>query len=131
MAVSDFLADGITRIRNAQNAKHDNVKLPVSGTLISILEILKKEGFIETFSIIEDGNKRTADVALKYHNNKPVIRGITRISKPGRRVYHNVSSLETTRNNIGITIYSTPKGVITDKEARFQHVGGEILFKVW
>ncbi len=131
MAVSDFLADGITRIRNAQNAKHDNVKLPVSGTLISILEILKKEGFIETFSLIEDGNKRFADVMLKYHNNKPVIRGITRISKPGRRIYHNVNSLETTRNNIGITIYSTPKGVITDKEARFQHVGGEILFKVW
>lgn len=131
MAMSDVISDALTRLRNAQGAKHDTVLLNLNGTVRSILGILQSEGFIDSFSFKEEKGRNQADVTLRYYQNKPVIRGIERVSKPGRRIYHKADKLVATRNNIGISIYSTPKGVLTDKEARVHGVGGEFLCRVW
>ncbi|MDH5720367.1 MAG: 30S ribosomal protein S8 [Spirochaetia bacterium] len=131
MSVSDTIADSLTRIRNAQNAGHEKVSIPASNVLESIVKILKNEGFIAGFNKIKLDNKNMINIELKYYEGRPVITQINRISKPGRRVYTSWKNIRPMMNNIGINILSTPKGVITGKEAKMQNVGGEHLCEVW
>lgn len=131
MSVSDFVADSLTKIRNAQRAGHEHVELHMSNMIEAILTILKEEGFIETFYPYSENTKQMAKVELRYHKGSPVIRGIERVSKPGRRVYVKWEDIRPTLNNIGLGIISTPKGVISGKTAKYLHVGGEFICKVW
>ena len=133
MTMSDPVADMLTRIRNANTAKHDTVEIPVSKMKVSIAEILLKEGYIKNFEIIEDGNFKNIRVAMKYgkDKNQKIITGLKRISKPGLRVYANAENLPKVLGGLGVAIISTNKGVITDKEARELNVGGEVLAFVW
>ncbi len=133
MAMSDPIADMLTRIRNANTAKHDTVDVPASKMKISIAEILLKEGYIKAFDIVDDGNFKTIHITLKYgaNKNEKIITGLKRISKPGLRVYASKEDLPKVLGGLGIAIISTNKGVLTDKEARKQNVGGEVLAYVW
>ncbi len=133
MAMSDPIADMLTRIRNANTAKHDTVDIPSSKMKLAIAEILFNEGYIKKYDIIEDGNFKTIRVALKYGQNKneKIITGLKRISKPGLRVYAGKDELPKVLGGLGIAIISTNKGILTDKEARKQHVGGEVLAFIW
>ena len=133
MVTSDPIADMLTRIRNANTAKHDTVDVPSSKIKVAIAEILLNEGFIEKYDIVEDGNFKTMHITLKYgvDKNEKVITGIKRISKPGLRVYANKEELPQVLGGLGIAIISTNQGVITDKEARKLNVGGEVLAFVW
>lgn len=131
MSVSDPIADTLTKIRNAQRAGHEVVELRMSKLIESILGILKEEGFIEAYYPYSEGARQMAKVELRYHEGLPVIRGIERVSKPGRRVYVKWQAIRPTLNNIGLSIISTPKGVISGKTAKYQHVGGEYICKVW
>ncbi len=133
MAMSDPIADMLTRIRNANTAKHDTVDIPSSKMKVSIAEILLNEGYIKAYDIIEDGNFKTIRITLKYgaDKNEKIITGLKRISKPGLRVYASKEDLPKVLGGLGIAIISTNKGVLTDKEARKQNVGGEVLAYVW
>ena len=133
MMTSDPIADMLTRIRNANTAKHDTVDIPASKIKVAIAGILVDEGFIEKYDIVEDGKIKTIHVTLKYgaDKNEKVITGIKRISKPGLRVYANKEELPKVLGGLGVAIISTNKGVITDKEARKLGVGGEVLCFVW
>ena len=131
MNLTDPIADMLTRIRNANSAKHVSVKIPFSKMKEGIANILKNEGYIKDFEIKEDGSKKDVIVALKYVDGENVIKGLKRISKPGRRVYSGVEDLPKVLGGLGIAIVSTPKGVITDKECRKHSVGGEVLCYVW
>ena len=133
MTMSDPIADMLTRIRNANTAKHDTVDVPASKMKVAIADILLKEGYIKKYDIEEIGGFKTIRIALKYgkDKNEKIITGLKRISKPGLRVYANSSDLPKVLGGLGIAIVSTNKGVITDKEARKQNVGGEILAFVW
>lgn len=132
MALNDPLGDLITRIRNAQMRKKAKVTSPGSKLRASVLEILKSEGYIRDFSTVEYGNGRTEfEIELKYFDGQPVIREITRVSKPGRRVYASVKNLPRVANGLGVAILSTPKGVMADHTAREQNVGGEVLCTVF
>ncbi|MCD8020048.1 MAG: 30S ribosomal protein S8 [Clostridiales bacterium] len=133
MTMSDPIADMLTRIRNANTAKHDTVDVPASKIKISIADILLKEGYIKSYDLIEDGNFQTIRITLKYgaDKNEKIISGLKRISKPGLRVYANVEDLPRVFNGLGIAIVSTNKGILTDKEARAMNVGGEVLAFVW
>ena len=133
MMTSDPIADMLTRIRNANTAKHDTVDIPASKIKVAIAGILVDEGFIEKYDIVEDGKIKTIHVTLKYgaDKNEKVITGIKRISKPGLRVYANKEELPKVLGGLGIAIISTNQGVITDKEARKLGVGGEVLAFVW
>jgi small subunit ribosomal protein S8 len=133
MVTSDPIADMLTRIRNANTAKHDTVDVPSSKMKVAIAEILFNEGFIEKFEIIEDGNFKTIRITLKYgaDKNEKIITGIKRISKPGLRVYAGKDELPRVLGGLGIAILSTNQGIITDKEARKLQVGGEVLAFVW
>ena len=133
MMTSDPIADMLTRIRNANTAKHDTVDIPASKIKVAIAGILVDEGFIEKYDIVEDGKIKTIHVTLKYgaDKNEKVITGIKRISKPGLRVYANVEELPRVLGGLGVAIISTNKGVLTDKEARKANVGGEVLAFVW
>ena len=133
MTMSDPIADMLTRIRNANTAKHDTVDIPASKMKTAIAEILSNEGYIGKYDIVEDGNFKTIRVTLKYgaDKNEKVISGLKRISKPGLRVYASKDELPTVLGGFGTAIISTNKGVITDKEARKQNVGGEVLAFVW
>lgn len=133
MSMSDPIADMLTRIRNANTAKHDTVDVPSSIMKESIAKILLEEGYIKGFELIEDGVKKTVRITLKYGKDKSekVISGIKRISKPGLRVYANRDELPRVLGGLGIAVVSTNKGVITDKEARKLGVGGEIIAFVW
>ena len=133
MAMSDPIADMLTRIRNANTAKHDTVDVPSSKMKVAIADILLNEGFIEKYDIVEDGNFKTMHITLKYgaDKNEKVITGIKRISKPGLRVYANKEELPQVLGGLGVAIISTNQGVITDKEARKLNVGGEVLAFVW
>lgn len=131
MNLTDPIADMLTRIRNANSAKHESVKIPYSNMKLGIANILKNEGYIKDFEIKEDGSKKDVIVALKYVDGENVIKGLKRISKPGRRVYSGVEDLPKVLGGLGIAIVSTPKGVITDKECRKHSVGGEVLCYVW
>ena len=133
MTMSDPIADMLTRIRNANTAKHDTVDIPASKMKIAIANILLKEGYIKAFSVEEVGSFKTIHVTLKYgkDKNEKVITGLKRISKPGLRVYANTEELPKVLGGLGVAIISTNKGVLTDKEARAAKVGGEVLAFVW
>ena len=132
MQISDVIADMLTRIRNANDAKHESVDIPASNLKKSIAEILLEEGYIKSFQIVEDGKQGIIRVALKYAPGKQkVIHGLKRVSKPGLRIYSNCEDMPKVMNGLGIAIVSTSKGVMTDKKARIANVGGEILAFVW
>ena len=133
MTMSDPIADMLTRIRNANTAKHDTVDVPASKMKLAIAQILLDEGYIKNFEVIENGNFKTIHITLKYgvDKNDKIITGIKRISKPGLRVYANKEELPRVLGGLGIAIISTNQGVITDKKARELQVGGEVLEFVW
>ena len=133
MTMSDPIADMLTRIRNANTAKHDTVDVPASKMKLAIAEILLEEGFIKKFDIVEDGSFKTIHITLKYgaDKNDKIISGIKRISKPGLRVYAGKEDMPKVLGGLGIAIVSTNQGVITDKKARELGVGGEVLAFVW
>ncbi len=132
MQISDVIADMLTRIRNANSAKHETVDIPASGMKKSIADILKEEGYIAGYQIIEDGKQGIIRITLKYGRGKQkVIQGLRRVSKPGLRIYSNCEDMPKVMNGLGIAIVSTSKGVMTDKKARELHVGGEVLAFVW
>jgi small subunit ribosomal protein S8 len=133
MTMSDPIADMLTRIRNANTAKHDTVDVPASKMKVAIADILLNEGYIKKYDIVEDGSFKTIRIALKYgeDKNEKIITGLKRISKPGLRVYAGKDELPKVLGGLGIAIISTNSGVITDKEARKQNVGGEVLAFVW
>ena len=132
MQISDVIADMLTRIRNANDAKHETVDIPASNLKKSIAEILLEEGYIKNFQIVEDGKQGIIRVTLKYAAGKQkVIHGLKRVSKPGLRIYSNCEDMPNVMNGLGIAIVSTSKGVMTDKKARKANVGGEILAFVW
>ena len=133
MHITDSIADMLTRIRNAGAAKHETVDVPASKMKIAIANILVDEGYIAKYDLVEDGNFKTIRITLKYgkDKNEKIISGLKRISKPGLRVYANKEELPKVLGGLGVAIISTNKGVITDKEARAQGVGGEVLAFVW
>ncbi len=133
MTMSDPIADMLTRIRNANTAKHDTVDVPASKMKIAIADILVKEGYIKKYEIIKVGGFDSIHIILKYGKDKNVkiITGLKRISKPGLRVYANSEDLPKVLGGLGTAIISTNKGVLTDREARAQHVGGEVLAFIW
>ena len=132
MQMSDVIADMLTRIRNANTAKHATVDIPASKMKKAIAQILVDEGYIKDYTIVDDGKQGTIRVTLKYLPGKQkVIRGIKRVSKPGLRVYASCEDMPQVMNGLGIAIVSTSKGVITDKKARALHVGGEVLAYIW
>ena len=130
--MSDVIADMLTRIRNANSAKHATVDVPASNLKKSIAEILLAEGYIKSYQIIEDGKQGIIRIALKYENGKErVLRGLRRVSKPGLRIYSSCEDMPRVMNGLGIAIVSTSKGIMTDKQARAAHIGGEVLAFVW
>ena len=132
MQISDVIADMLTRIRNANDAKHESVDVPASNLKKSIAQILLDEGYIKNFQIVEDGKQGIIRVTLKYAAGKQkVIHGLKRVSKPGLRIYSNCEDMPRVMNGLGIAIVSTSKGVRTDKKARQANVGGEVLAFVW
>ena len=132
MHITDPVADMLTRIRNANNAKHETVDVPASNMKKSIAQILLDEGYIKSFQVIDDGTQGVIRITLKYLAGKEkVISGLRRVSKPGLRVYAGADELPKVLKGLGIAIISTSKGVMTDKAARANHVGGEVLAFVW
>ena len=132
MHITDPVADMLTRIRNANNAKHDTVDVPASNMKKSIAQILLDEGYIKNFQVVEDGTQGVIHISLKYNAGKEkVITGLRRVSKPGLRVYVGADELPRVLRGLGIAIISTSKGVMTDKKARELHVGGGVLAFVW
>jgi small subunit ribosomal protein S8 len=131
MAMTDPLGDMLTRIRNGQQAKKDSVLSPASKLRARVLEVLQREGFIRGFSEDTTGAHKALRIELKYFEGEPAIKHLVRVSKPGRRVYSGSRDLPVVRNGLGITIVSTPRGVLSDSEARAQSVGGEVLAEVF
>ena len=132
MQITDTIADMLTRIRNASSAKHDSVDVPASNVKKAIAQILLDEGYINGFTVVEDGKQGVIKIALKYGPNKSqIITGLRRVSKPGLRIYSNVEDMPKVMKGLGTAIISTSKGVMTDKAARAAHVGGEVLAFVW
>jgi small subunit ribosomal protein S8 len=132
MSLSDPLGDLLTRIRNAYGRKKTKVTSPASSLRVRVLEVLKAEGYIRDFAKVDfDNGKSELEIELKYYEGTPVIREIARVSKPGRRVYVSVKSIPSVANGLGISILSTPKGVMADHQAREQNVGGEVLCQVF
>ena len=132
MQISDVIADMLTRIRNANNAKHETVDVPASNLKKSIAQILLDEGYIKAFQLVEDGKQGIIRITLKYAVGKQkVIHGLRRVSKPGLRIYSNCEDMPKVMNGLGIAIVSTSTGVMTDKKARQANVGGEVLAFVW
>ena len=132
MQITDSIADMLTRIRNANSAKHDTVQIPASNIKKAIAQILVDEGYIKSFKVIEDGKQGVIEIALKYGPNKSqVITGLRRVSKPGLRIYSNCEDMPKVQNGLGIVILSTSKGIMTDKDARKANVGAEVLAYIW
>ena len=133
MAMSDPVADMLTRIRNANTAKHDTVDIPASKMKLAIADILLKEGYVKAVDVVEEGNFKTIKITLKYgaNKNEKILTGLKRISKPGLRVYASKDELPKVLGGLGTAIISTNKGVLTDKEARKENVGGEVLAFIW
>lgn len=132
MQITDTIADMLTRIRNASSAKHDSVDVPASNVKKAIAQILLDEGYISSFQVEEDGKQGVIHITLNYGQNKSqTITGIRRVSKPGLRIYTNVEDMPKVMKGLGIAILSTSKGIMTDKQARANNVGGEILAYVW
>jgi len=128
---SDPIADFLTRIRNASRAEHEKVDIPSSKLKLRMAEILKDEGFIKNFRIIEDNKQGTLRVYLKYAGTEKIISGIVRVSRPGRRIYVTKDKIPTILGGMGVAILSTSSGVMTDRQVRKQHLGGEVLAYVW
>ena len=133
MTMSDPIADMLTRIRNANTAKHDTVDIPASKMKLAIADILLKEGYVKAVDVVEEGNFKTIKITLKYgaNKNEKILTGLKRISKPGLRVYASKDELPKVLGGLGTAVISTNKGVLTDKEARKENVGGEVLAFVW
>ena len=131
MQMSDVIADMLTRIRNANNAKHESVDIPASNMKKSIADILVKEGYVKGYQIVEDGKQGIIRVALKYNGKEKVIKGLRRVSKPGLRIYASCEDMPRVMNGLGVAIVSTSKGIMTDKEARKNNIGGEVIAFVW
>mgnify|MGYP001364069673 FL=1 len=131
MSLSDPIGDMIARIKNSQARNHKIVELPSSNFKSKIADILKNEGYIKDFKVKSENNKSVLSLELKYHSGNPVISAFERVSKPGRRVFSSAESLPKINNGLGIAIISTPKGVMTDIDARKQRIGGEIICKVF
>jgi small subunit ribosomal protein S8 len=132
MSLHDPIADMLTKIRNAANAKHEKVDIPLSKLKVEVVKILKNEGFIKNFKLIEEEGKPVIRIFLKYADSgQAVIQGLTRVSSPGRRIYQGYEDVPRIYNGLAVTIVSTSKGVITGKKARQQKVGGEVLCYVW
>ena len=131
MQMSDVIADMLTRIRNASNAKHETVDIPASNMKKSIADILVKEGYIKGYNIVEDGKQGIIRITLKYNGKDKAIKGLRRVSKPGLRIYASCEDMPRVMNGLGVAIVSTSKGVMTDKEARKNSIGGEVLAFVW
>ena len=131
MSLSDPIGDMIARIKNAQSRNHKKVQLPSSKFKIKIAEVLKSEGYIIDYKVSQESNKPYLEISLKYNSGNPVISSIQRVSKPGRRIFSRAESLPKINNGLGIAIISTPKGVMTDIDARKQKIGGEIICKVF
>ena len=131
MQMSDVIADMLTRIRNASNAKHETVDIPASNMKKSIADILVKEGYIKGYNIVEDGKQGIIRVTLKYNGKDKAIKGLRRVSKPGLRIYASCEDMPRVMNGLGVAIVSTSKGVMTDRAARKANVGGEVLAFIW
>ena len=131
MHITDPIADMLTRIRNANNARHDTVDVPASNMKKSIAQILLDEGYIKSYQLVDDGVQGMIHITLKYNGKDKVITGLRRVSKPGLRVYVGADELPRVLRGLGVAIVSTSKGVMTDKAARASHVGGEVLAFVW
>ena len=131
MSLSDPIGDMIARIKNAQLRNHKKVQLPSSKFKVKIADVLKSEGYIIDYKVFQESNKPYLEISLKYNSGNPVISSIQRVSKPGRRIFSRAESLPKINNGLGIAIISTPKGVMTDIDARKQKVGGEIICKVF
>ncbi|MCR4693025.1 MAG: 30S ribosomal protein S8 [Firmicutes bacterium] len=131
MQITDPIADMLTRIRNANTAKHETVDIPASNMKKAIAEILNEEGYVKGYQIIEDGKQGVIRITLKYAGKEKVISGIQRVSKPGLRMYAPADELPRVLKGLGIAIISTSKGIMTDKKARAEHIGGEVLAFVW
>jgi len=129
--MSDVIADMLTRIRNASNAKHPTVDIPASNMKKSIADILVEEGYVKSYQVVEDGKQGIIRITLKYVGKQKAIQGIRRVSKPGLRVYSTASEMPRVMNGLGVAIVSTSKGIMTDKAARKNNVGGEVLAFVW
>ena len=132
MQITDPIADMLTRIRNANSAKHDTVSVPASNMKKAIAQILVDEGYIKSFKVIEDGKQGVIEITLKYGPNKSqVLLGLRRVSKPGLRIYSDCENMPKVMKGLGIAILSTSKGIMTDKDARKANVGGEVLAFIW
>ncbi len=132
MSMTDPVSDLLTRIRNATSVRHDRMDVPASKMKLEIAKILKQEGYIRTFKMVEEGPQGTIRIYLKYADDgEPVIHGLRRISRPGRRVYRGVGELSKVRNGLGVAVISTNRGVLTDEQARGLQVGGEVLCEIW
>jgi len=132
MSMTDTIADYLTRLRNAAAAKHRKVDVPASSIKLEITKVLMKHGFIQDHLLIQDGKQGILRIYLKYDgNDRCVINGLQRVSTPGRRLYVGVDKIPRVFNNLGIAIISTPKGIVTDRDARKMHTGGEVLCYVW
>ena len=132
MQITESIADLLTRIRNASSAKHETVDIPASNMKKAIMQILVDEGYVKSFTVIEDGKQGMIRATLKYGEGKtPVITGLRRVSKPGLRIYSSVEDMPKVLKGLGIAIVSTSKGVMTDRQARKENVGGEILAFIW
>ena len=131
MQITDPVADMLTRIRNANSAKHETVDVPASNLKKAIAQILLDEGYIKSFTLVDNGNQGVIRVTLKYNGKAKVIRGLKRVSKPGLRIYAGYEDMPKVMNGLGIAIVSTSKGIMTDKKARAAKVGGEVLAFVW
>ena len=131
MQITDPIADMLTRIRNANTAKHSTVDIPASNMKKAIVQILLDEGYIKNYQLVSDGGQGVIKVSLKYNQGERVIQGLRRVSKPGLRVYAGTDEIPYVLKGLGVAIISTSKGVMTDKKARAEHVGGEVLAFVW
>lgn len=132
MHITDPIADMLTRIRNANSAKHDTVDIPASNMKKAIAQILVDEGYVKNFKVTDDGKQGVMRLALKYGENKSqVITGLRRVSKPGLRIYSNVEDMPKVLKGLGIAVVSTSKGIMTDRQARKENIGGEVLAFIW
>ena len=131
MSMTDPIADLLTRIRNGQQIKKSKIACPASKTKVSILKVLKEEGFIRDYEIVENEKRKNIEISLKYHYGEPVIKEIIRVSKPGMRVYSSVKSMPVYKNNMGVSILSTSKGIMTNFSAKEANIGGEIICRIY
>lgn len=131
MQISDVIADMLTRIRNANNAKHETVDIPASNLKKSIADILVAEGYVKSYQVVDDGKQGVIRMTLKYRGKEKVIKGLRRVSKPGLRIYASCEEMPRVMGGLGIAVVSTSKGIMTDRQARKENVGGEILAYVW